>query len=85
LSKSGLRRPSPLTRAMDFRSEYCTGGESMAAQRLNCFLAPTHQHQAPECVDRPQVPFNKSLVVSQRGNEPSLPSFDDACSIYRTA
>jgi len=25
-----------------FRSECCTGGESMTAPRVNCFLAPSH-------------------------------------------
>ena len=29
-----------------FRSECCIGGESVAAQRVNCFLAPIHQRPA---------------------------------------
>ena len=29
-----------------FRSKCCIGGESVAAQRVNCFLAPIHQHRA---------------------------------------
>jgi len=29
-----------------FRSECCTDVESMAAQRMNCFLAPDHQRRA---------------------------------------
>jgi len=41
---SGLRRPSPLTLGRgprgDFRSECCTGGESMSASRVNCYFLP---------------------------------------------
>ena len=73
---SGLRRLSPLACAVDprgyFRSECCTGGESLAAPRVNFILAPAHQRRARGWTGRKHR-FS-SLRYDAPGFEPGLPA-----------
>jgi len=61
-----------------FRSECCTGGESMAAPRVNCFLAPIHQRRAQGWTGR-KYRFS-SLRCGPTGNRTHTARFGGACS-----
>jgi len=52
-----------------FSGEYCIGGKSVAAPRVNCFLAPTCSPSTR--LGRSPVPFFNSLVRPDRESNPA--------------
>jgi len=65
--------PVRLWKAAAFRSECCTGGESLAAPRVSHFLAPQLSMRSTR-LDRLQVLFFRDFGMARPGIEPSLPA-----------